>query len=222
MHTFQQSGLGQPPYNVIHPKQHAIEKGKMFWCEHCGTTIIHRHFIKSSDGKVSIVGIDCLKKTGDEGLVEGVKRLAREAKAQEREAQYAKAQEDRLSREMEANGGKTNAELAAEIDADIEERIRGFIIATEDHTVLKSLTAIGFEMDMLHQMYLVKPYTPGQLSVIKKVHTKKVSKARVNSKAYKAAFEACANEVDDLQGKMTSMFEVLEALRSRSRELKFG
>ena len=73
-HTFELSGLGKAPFRVVQPKQHASELGGVFWCQHCGTTIIHRHFVQSSDGKVSVVGIDCLKKTGDIGLVDGVKR----------------------------------------------------------------------------------------------------------------------------------------------------
>ncbi|WP_045861821.1 hypothetical protein [Teredinibacter purpureus] len=222
MHTFQQSGLGHPPYVVVHPKQHALEKGQIFWCEHCGTTIKNRHFIQSSEGKVSIVGIDCLKKTGDEGLIDGVKRLKREAKARDRAKQCENQRVERLETERSQNGGHTNAELAAAIDADIEARIKAFIIATEDHAVLKSLTKIGFEQSMSHNVYLVTPYTPGQLAVIKKIHTKKRSRARANSKAYNESFSVCSAEVDDLQANIVGEHTVLEKLRGQSRHLKFG
>lgn len=221
-HTFELSGLGKPPYAVIQPKQHAIDQGHTFWCEHCGTTIKNRHFIKSDDGKVSVVGIDCLRKTGDQGLIEGVKRLKREATAEVKQAEYERVRADRLAQERASNDGLTNSELAARVEQDIENKIRDFIVSLDDNPVLNSLTRFGFEMDMVHQAYLVRPYTPGQLAAIKKAYTRKVTKARVNQAAYKDAFPLCEQAVNDLQVNMTAMHQEIEQMRNKARMLRFG
>lgn len=221
-HTFELSGLGKPPYGVVHPQQHAIEKGQTFWCEHCGTAIINRHFIKSSDSKVSVVGIDCLRKTGDQGLIEGVKLLKREEKAKAKQAEFDRARESQLADERAANNGLTNTELSAQVGKGIETKIRDFIVTLDDNPVVSSLTGIGFEMDMAHQAYLVRPYTPGQLAAIKKAYTRKVSKARVNQVAYKEAFPRCEQAVNDLQIRITAVHQELEQMRDKARLLQFG
>lgn len=89
MHTFELSGLGKAPFKVVKPtaKQN-LEHGQVFFCEHCGTTIKNRHFIKSADGKLSVVGIDCLKKTGDQGLLDGERRIRKEQRDLARMAAY--------------------------------------------------------------------------------------------------------------------------------------
>lgn len=219
-HTFELSGLGKPPFEVVHPKQNALDKGHTFWCEHCGTILKNRHFIKSSDGIISIVGIDCLKKTGDAGLIDGVKRLAREQRAQERENQVEFAQKQRLLKERETNNGLSNAELASTIQCEIENRRQAFIEDNEDNAIIKSFTKIGFEKAMVLQFYSIEPYTHGQLSAIKKVYTKKVSKARLNSKRYKEAFVACSTLADDLQQKLMLEYDEIRRLREKIIYLK--
>ena len=125
-HTFTLSGLGQAPFQIIQPKQNPLELGQVFYCEHCGTQIIHRHFVKSACGKVSVVGIECLKKTGDHGLIDGVKRLKREQRQAEKEAERRAGREAKLALQRERNGGKTDDELITEL----EEQLPHFLRAT--------------------------------------------------------------------------------------------
>lgn len=222
MHTFEISGLGKAPFTIVEPKIHAIEKGCIFWCEHCGTQIKNRHFVKSADSKVSVVGIDCLKKTGDEGLIAGEKRIRKAAREAARTAEWEAKQAEREADERAANNGKTKAELIEELTAELDSRIRGFIESIEENKVILSLTQMGFELDMQHQAFLVNPYSPGQLNVIKKIHTKKISNARANSKAFKEASVDGFAQVDELQQAIIDMKVSLEPLREKIMQLKVG
>lgn len=102
MHTFELSGLGKAPFNIVNPQGHAFNKGEIFWCKHCGTQIKNRHFIKSQDGVVSIVGIDCLSKTGDQGLIDGQRRLKRELKHEQEEKVRMQVQAEREEEQRSA------------------------------------------------------------------------------------------------------------------------
>jgi hypothetical protein len=217
-HTFELSGLGKPPYVVVNPKQNPLDQGVQFWCDHCGTCIKNRNFIKSSDGKVSIVGIDCLRKTGDQGLIDGVKRLKREAQAQIKQAQF----DQRLEAERAVNGGKSNMELASAIDQDIETKIRVFISTLVDNPVVLSLNKHGFETAMVLQAHLVRPYTDGQLVAMKKAYTRKLTGAAVNQKVYKEAYPGCEKEIVALQASIVALHDELEQLGNKARLLRFG
>jgi hypothetical protein len=79
VHAFEEAGLGKAPFRFV-----AIER-RPGGCHYCGTAIYEHCIIVSADEKVFAVGTTCVYKTGDRGLVDTVKRAAREAK---REAQY--------------------------------------------------------------------------------------------------------------------------------------
>lgn len=224
-HTFTLSGLGEAPFSIAHPKLHATEKGlgEVFWCEHCGTTIKNRNFIKSADGKISVVGIDCLRKTGDEGLIAGAKRLAREIKAEKKESARMAALEESRQAQREKNGGKTDEEIRQEkkeaIEAAIKEKREKYIAEASEHPVCKSLTKMGFEMDMQHHFYLLRPFSAGQLAAIKRIYAKKLSGARKNSKAYKAVMPDASLAVDEAQAMLEKHHAEIEAMESEIQEL---
>ena len=220
VHTFEQSGLGKFPFCIVEPKQHPIEKGCVFWCEHCGTQIKNRNFVKSYDGKVSVVGIDCLNKTGDQGLIDGAKRIKREALEAIKAKKRAKLVEDTLEQERIEHDGKTKSELIAELESKIDNKTDSFVLTIEDNPVILSLVRMGFELDMQVQAFRVRPFSLGQLSVIKKIYAKKVSGARANSKAFNAARVSSDQHVDDLQGHLTKMKQVLDSIREQVIDLK--
>lgn len=221
-HTFEISGLGKAPFKVVQPKQHAIEAGATFFCEHCGTVIKNRHFIKSADGKVSVVGVDCLKKTGDAGLVQGVKRLAREQRAQAREAERMAKKEVRIAKERTENGGKSNSELAADLERQYEAMTTVMIEAVTSHPLHDMLTKFGFEQSMQHAFYLLEPYTKGQLNTLYQIVAKKQSGARKGSAAYKAAYPQAVELVDGAQALLESKAEERAKTKARIALLRLG
>src|SRR5690606_32284281 len=92
----EQSGLGKAPFRYVgQPGKDATDKAGIFWCEHCGTTLKHRHFVRSSDGVLSIVGIDCLNKTGDAGLIDAQKADEHQQRLVQREEDQKASQNER-------------------------------------------------------------------------------------------------------------------------------
>lgn len=221
-HTFEISGLGKAPFRVVQPKQNAIEAGGIFFCEHCGTTIKNRHFIKSSDGKVSVVGVDCLRKTGDAGLVDGVKRLAREQRAQAREAERMANESARIANERIENGGKSNRELAADLESQYEAMTTAMIEEVITHPLHDMLTKFGFEQSMQHAFYLLDPYTKGQLNTLYQIVAKKQSGARKGSAAYKAAYPQAVELVDSAQALLESKAEERAKVKAKIVQLRHG
>lgn len=100
-HTFTESGLGEAPFKVVGfwsmPSRSAAESNPDFYreemkwrprvakgvCDHCGRAITHHCIIASDDGQRSAVGIECVKKTGDLGII-GKSDLAKRKAAKER------------------------------------------------------------------------------------------------------------------------------------------
>jgi len=219
-HTFEQSGLGKAPFKVVERKGHAIESGVIFWCEHCGTQLKNRHFVKSSDGKVSVVGIDCLKKTGDQGLIDGAKRLAREKRIEAKQQEWKANVQRKEAEERTANNGKTNNELIQELEAKQQE-LRGFYFEKFDtHPVLIALTEFGFEKDMQLHAYLGRNYTPNMVNAIAKCLTRKRTKARANTKAFKAAYPATVVEVKSMAELVAEYVKKNNAIAQRILSLK--
>lgn len=101
MHVFEISGLGKAPFSLSKPD----ETNECFFCEHCGTILKNRYFIKSSDGKVSVVGVDCLNKTGDRGLIDSVKAEKRKKKEKDRLSNIENKIEER-KKEISRNSEK--------------------------------------------------------------------------------------------------------------------
>jgi hypothetical protein len=212
-HTFTLSGLGDAPFKIVQPGVHSVDAGHVFWCEHCGTQIKNRNFVKSACGKVSVVGIDCLKKTGDAGLIDGAKRLKTEQRFADQESQRMARVAERQDAQRVVNGGKTDAEVIDKLNAKLERISTEYRETTTEHPVLKSLGDSMFEQDMSHYFYLLKPFSIGQLCILKEIMTKKTTGARKNSKAYKTGFEAAAAEVDKAQEKLTIIHAELEIIR---------
>ena len=214
MHTFEISGLGKAPFVVVQPKINAMEAnlGRVWYCEHCGTTIKNRHFIKSADGKIFTVGIDCLRKTGDQGLIEGEKRLRSEAKTQLRMV----AIEDRLKAiqdaEREVNGGLTNQELAEKRDALAAELRKKYVGSIDKNELVQAMGAdIGnsFLMSMRFRAFSGEPYTPKMLEAIKKFYIKELKKhAGVND-----LLALSNSQVGYLQAEIQQFKEALTVIR---------
>lgn len=202
LHSFTQSGLGQAPFSLCAPSHPDAQKNTAFFCEHCGRMLRNRYFVRAADGKVSVVGSSCVEKTGDAGLVAGIKRQQRELKAQARMAQHearAKAREDA---ERQHFGGKTREERLAEL-----QQQRTALLA-EASAEIMDLAAIGilrkapgsFAEGMIARACELQPLTENMVSIIISMVTKAMSGgARSNSAAYQNAAGKAEAAVAELQ-----------------------
>lgn len=83
-------------------------------CNYCGQPIMNCYLINSADGHKFAVGCECVRKTGDAGLVNKQKALKRQADREKRAAQRQAAYEKELQSQRDRNGGKTDYELRQE------------------------------------------------------------------------------------------------------------
>jgi hypothetical protein len=60
-------------------------------CMYCGTFIVHHFVIQDANGHQFFVGSECVNKTGDASLVDGVKAFKKAAEKEERAAKKAEA-----------------------------------------------------------------------------------------------------------------------------------
>ncbi len=96
-HKFEEAGLGKAPFRFVGCNTGIIyqacpdapvQPGSS--CDFCGNAIMNEFWIEGADGKRFKVGCDCVKKTGDVGLVNTVTRAANKLRA-ERQAVLDKA-----------------------------------------------------------------------------------------------------------------------------------
>jgi hypothetical protein len=74
IHKFEAAGLGKAPFRFVGMNVNTyqacagapIQAGGS--CDYCGTGIMYEFRIRSTDGKESVVGCDCINKVGDMGL----------------------------------------------------------------------------------------------------------------------------------------------------------
>lgn len=78
MHLFTRAGLGQAPFRCVGFRENrqvfpdgTSKAGGS--CHYCFTGISTECVVESADGKQFVVGINCVEKTGDAGLIRGYK-----------------------------------------------------------------------------------------------------------------------------------------------------
>ncbi|MFK8773342.1 hypothetical protein [Aeromonas caviae] len=219
-HTFEMSGLGKAPFKAIAPCPGS--KDGVFWCEHCGTGLTHRYYIKSADGIISIVGIDCLKKTGDIGLLEGTKRLIKQAQSEQREAERTAKAVAAEAAERAANNGKTFAEMAEELEGKMSEMSDSYISRIYDHKVLQALKGTDFGQSMTAIAYDAGEFTPRMQEVIADIVAKQLSGARKGTKAYLGSLESAKSSVSELCALMNEQRALVSKLKQEIINLKHG
>ena len=122
-HVFEKAGLGKAPFRLVGLEttsdrialNHERQSNGLTYtpnyctsCAYCATAIMDAYIIQSSDGKRFKVGCECVKKTGDLGIILAVKT--------------AKAKKDREYRHArEACKLREGAELMA------DQRVRDFL-----------------------------------------------------------------------------------------------
>lgn len=202
-HTFEISGLGKAPFKASQGDPNLT--ADLFYCEHCGRMIKNKHFVKSSCGKVSIVGSGCILKTGDAGLIAGHRRVVREAKAAARAGQIEAANKAREAQERERYNGKNKAEHLAQVQQLRQELRQQTDSALADTLFYKAMQAgierfSNFCFSMYHNALDFKPFTAGQRAAILDVITKHQTEARKNSNEYKRFLPAAEADLQKVEG----------------------
>jgi hypothetical protein len=121
IHAFEAAGLGEAPFRVVGLETtsdraalnaEARSAGRMYTtnlcggaCDYCGTAIFNVYRIESADGRKFKVGSDCVKKTGDAGMIRAVaaaESARRRARAERNRVEQIKAARERLPSVQEA------------------------------------------------------------------------------------------------------------------------
>lgn len=215
VHVFTMSGLGNAPFYLHNPVGNEMaEVSGVFFCEHCGTVLKNRHFIKSSDGKVSVVGIDCLNKTGDSGLIDAVKAEKRKAKEEQRHAKIDEKIAEHRSKEIEKYG-KPVEEIVNEIESDIstiKEKIKEL---TEDNTIVEELSKSNFGIAMITNIEKGDYLSESMIVVIKEIIAKKMSQSKKGSKRYKEIYPQAEKTVNDFMDSVNKKIDEIKTLKEK-------
>ena len=218
-HVFTLSGLGQSPFYLHNPVgQEIADTAGVFFCEHCGTVLKNRHFIKSSDGKVSVVGIDCLNKSGDNGLIDAFKEQQRKAKQEARINHIEAKQAEHKDREI-ARFGETVEVLVGNLNKEAEVLTAEIENELEISAVCGMLSKSNFGQSMLRNMACGEKLSENMITIIKEIITKEISGAKKNSKAYKEAIPVAEQMINDLMKSIGAKSEKLAELKAKRIEL---
>lgn len=215
MHIFTVSGLGEAPFYLHNPISEEITQvSGVFYCEHCGTVLKNRHFIKSSDGKVSVVGIDCLNKTGDSGLISAVKAEKLKLREEKRHAKINGKIVVKHQKEIEKYG-KTINEIIDEIllsIAMIKEETKELI---EDHMIIEELSKSNFGSSMIEKIINGESLSDSMINIIKEIITKKISQSKKGSKKYKESTAQAEKIVEDFMNSINIQTDKIKILQQK-------
>lgn len=216
-HTFEMSGLGKAPFKLVSPPKDLSDYASLFWCEHCGTQIINRYFVKSSDNRISVVGIDCAHKTGDQGIIEAINRQKREIAAAKREAERTLARAKNDDRERAKFNGQTIADLQRLAAQKVDELGSNLAANLEsEHPIITEMKGYGFIKSIQLQAYCGHSLTQAQLSVSCEILAKQRSGAKKKSKAYNEAHELVSTELGKLQEALLLHEAKIDQIRSEA------
>ena len=104
IHVFEKAGLGKAPFRYVGMEFQDIAYGQRVLangattkpggtCDYCGTYIVNIFLVESADGRKVKVGCDCVRKTGDAGLVKQVEADVQKMQRERRQAQRIAAEQ---------------------------------------------------------------------------------------------------------------------------------
>lgn len=213
VHVFTLSGLGQAPFSLCKPQESGV-----FFCEHCGTVLKHRFFIKSADGKVSVVGIDCLNKTGDNGLIDAVKAEKKAAADKERMAKIEAANAVHKEKEI-AKFGMTKEEAVEQLQKEIESQKEIIKDVVEASFIYSILNKSDFGCSMINTLSKGESLSPNMERIVKEIIAKHLSNANKNSKKYKEAYPEAEKAVDSLLKNVSEAIDIITKKTNKKYEI---
>jgi hypothetical protein len=186
LHAFEDRGLGAAPFTYAGEADAGAPTEN---CDFCGNSIRYCQIIKSADGRTFQVGTDCVRKTGDENLIDTVKRESARQRAQAKwDAQHAEHQ-SQLAAERERNGGPTDYEIA-EAKREAEEQARAEAIAAANYWIVRLLDGDGgwvSNMRYCLETTIASEFSERNKTIFAEIYAK--SHGRKGSKAYDAAHD---------------------------------
>lgn len=213
VHVFTLSGLGQAPFSLCKPQESGV-----FFCEHCGTVLKNRFFIKSADGKVSVVGIDCLNKTGDNGLIDAVKAEKKAAADKERMDKIEAANAVHKEKEI-AKFGMTKEEVVEQLQKEIESQKEIIKDVVEASFIYSILNKSDFGCSMINTLSKGESLSPNMERIVKEIIAKHLSNANKNSKKYKEAYPEAEKAVDSLLKNVSEAIDIITKKTNKKYEI---
>lgn len=117
MHVFESAGLGVAPFRV----SQFIEMGGN--CAYCGTKIKLSCVVSDADGKTFVVGSDCVRKTGDKGIVKQLSDAEKRRRAEARKRAWVE------ECKFFASAAETFRPIRAALEAQPHPRIDGKVLS---------------------------------------------------------------------------------------------
>lgn len=213
-HVFTLSGLGQAPFSLCKPQ----ENSGVFFCEHCGTVLKNRFFIKSADGKVSVVGIDCLNKTGDNGLIDAVKAEKKAAADKERMAKIEAVNAIHKEKEI-VKFGMTKEDVVEQLLKETNSQKEIVADVLEASFIYKILNKSDFGCSMIKTLSNGDSLSSNMERIVKEIVAKQMSGANKNSKKYKEAYPEAEKAVDSLFADIKVSIDKIEQLNAKRLEV---
>lgn len=216
IHTFELSGLGKAPFHMVTN----ANGNTAFFCQHCGKMIKNRFFVKSSDGIVSVVGVDCVKNTDDNGLIAGVKRIQQEAKTKARMEKQDQARKLTQEKERSAFSGKTRAELLDELNQSLIAEQDALECFVYDLELTYPLTRSDFGMSIVSKLSEGESVSANVKRILTEIIAKRRSKARKNSNAYKEAYEKAELDINEYLKEISDKSKSLNDIKNKIIEVQ--
>lgn len=212
-HVFTLSGLGNAPFYLCKPQESSV-----FFCEHCGTVLKNRFFIKSTDGKISVVGIDCLNKTGDNGLIDAVKAEKKATADKERIAKIEAAREINKQKEI-AKFGMTKEEALEQLQKEIESQKEIIKDVLETSFVYSILNKSDFGHSMINTLLKGEKLSSNMERIVKEIIAKDMSGSNKNSKKYKDIYPESEDIVDNVLRTLNVVIDSIENIKDKKSEI---
>lgn len=182
IHVFEAAGLGKAPFRFV-----AVWKSYTT-CDFCGTGILWNCWILSSDGKSFKVGSECVKRSGDAGLIQASTLAIKKAKKEELREKQAAEQQIRNQAARERREAEKAAERAYEAKmSPYWTKLQQYHKPVAD--VLLTHDGSDFAIDMMGKLRIefkaMDEYSSRQIDYMRHLYCKTFG--RSNSKAYKKA-----------------------------------
>jgi len=192
VHEFELAGLGKAPFRFV-----ALTE-KSDGCHFCAHGILWRCHIVSADNKHFHVGTDCVKKTGDKGLIDTVKAEQRRIRREKAQAKREAARLAGQQAQRDKNGGLTDWEFTQKQHADNH---KIWLAKTVAPRAVLSVFADklddgkgGFATNIAQQLRNGDLVSGRALHIAKEIVAKQ--SGRKNSKAFDAAFDRIGETID--------------------------
>jgi hypothetical protein len=208
IHCFEAVGLGKAPFRFV-----AVTERRGSSCDYCGHDIRWECWVSDAEGRTFKVGNECIKKSGDEGLIERAtlerRRIDREKRrAKALEKQKAEAEKQAAIREAKRAAMAKREAIVLTLRKELFQIHEWLIVELEKKTM--SGLAMDFTERLACEFRTLASYSEKQLAWLRHFYAQGFGRA--NSKAYKAA-------EDRFDGLMEASREPVEKLAQQFRQI---